>query len=229
MTTHLAHSSLRAAASFNAGLITVIDDWSGVPSITAYRGDDPVAGTGVDPQTIVADYSAVIDVNANRNDPSSFTTGGISEFDGIANPTVAFQGSGAADFPNMVIYVNTLGIPNVGLSFDLRDIDGSLDNSIQQIALQYRLGNSGNFINVAYVADASSGPSLATLVTPISASDPAWGNQAEVQFRILTSNAVGSDEWVGIDNIAVVAVPEPSTLALLGIGAVGLLWRRRQA
>jgi hypothetical protein len=35
------------------------------------------------------------------------------------------------------------------LPFSLRDIDGSVDDAPQQVALQYRIGNTGNFTNVA--------------------------------------------------------------------------------
>ena len=68
---------------------------------------------------------------------------------------------------------------------------------MQQVALQYRVGSVGNFTNVpaGYVADATTGPSLATLVTPISVTLPAAvDNQADVQVRILTTDALGSDE-----------------------------------
>ena len=211
----------------NTNLIVANDDWSGVPSIMGYRGDDPVAGNAVDPQTVLADYSAVIDVNANQTNPDTFTTGGVAEFDTLANPVVALQGSGTADFTNLVIYVKTTGVTGVSISYALRDIDGSTDNAVEPVALQYRLGNSGNFTNVpgAFVADASTGPSEATLVTLVSASDPAWDNQAEVQFRIITSNAAGSDEWIGVDDIVVSAIPEPATMSLLAVGGLALLRR----
>ena len=42
----------------NTGLITTDDDWSGVPGIIGYRGDNLTTGIGVDPQTILADGSA---------------------------------------------------------------------------------------------------------------------------------------------------------------------------
>jgi Bacterial Ig-like domain len=43
------------------------------------------------------------------------------------------------------------------------------------------------------------GPSLATLVTPIDVTLPTnANNQAKVQVRIMTTNAAGNDEWVGI-------------------------------
>src|SRR5689334_7195985 len=71
----------------NTTLISSDDNWSGVPGIVGFRGDNLTALTGADPQTIVADGTATpIDVNANRADPNIFATGGVTEFDGIPNP-----------------------------------------------------------------------------------------------------------------------------------------------
>src|SRR5688572_25144807 len=36
----------------NTGLITVNDNWSGVPSIIGYRGDNNAVATGADPQAV---------------------------------------------------------------------------------------------------------------------------------------------------------------------------------
>ena len=56
------------------------------------------------------------------------------------------------------------------------------------------------------MADASSGPSLATLVTPVNVTLPAAAEkQPIVEIRIITTDAVGSDEWIGIDDISVTA------------------------
>ncbi len=191
----------------NTGLITTNGDWSGVPGILGLRGDNLTAATGTDPQTIVADGSLTpVDVIANQSSPNTLITGGVAEFDGIANPVVALQGSGTADAPHIVISINTTGLSGVRIFYNLRDIDGSVDNSVQPVALQYRVGGAGSYTNIpaGFVADASSGPSLATLVTPVSVVLPAaTDNQPNVQLRIMTTNAVGSDEWVGIDDISV--------------------------
>ncbi len=190
----------------NVGLITVNDVWTGVPGIIGFRGDDLVTTTGVDPQTVLGpDNPGVVDVNANQNNPNNNSTGGVTEFDGIANPVVALQGSGTADAPYLRIALNTLGRTNITVNYLVRDIDGSADNAVQQVALQYRIGASGNFINLpaGFVADATT-VNADTLVTPISVVLPAAANnQAEVQLRIITTNAVGNDEWVGIDNISI--------------------------
>jgi predicted extracellular nuclease len=191
----------------NTGLISVSDDWSSVSGIVGYRGDALVASTGIDPQTVVADGSATpVDVNANQTTPNTFTTGGVSEFE-ITDPVVALQGSGTADAPHIVIHLNTTGQSNISISYNLRDIDGSADNAVQPVALQYRVGSSGNFTNVpaGFVADATTG-GAATLVTPVNVPLPAAvDNQSEVQIRIITTDAAGSDEWVGIDDISVSA------------------------
>lgn len=189
----------------DTGLIATSDDWSGVPGVMGYRGDNLTGATGTDPQTIVGEGTPVVDVNANQTNPDTYTSGGVTEFE-ITNPVVALTGSGTADAPYVLISLNTTGKSSIQVDYNLRDIDGSADDAIQQVALQYRVGTTGDFTNLpaGYVADASSGPSLATKVTPVSVTLPgACDNQAVVQIRIITTNAVGNDEWIGIDDISI--------------------------
>ena len=193
-------------------LITVNDNWSGVPGIEGYLGQDITTTTGVDPQTLltVSASPTDLDVIANQANPNTNISGGVGEFDGIANPTIALQGSGTADAPYILIHLNTTTLQNITVSYNLRDIDGSADNAVQPVALQYRVGNTGNFTNVpaGFVADATTGPNLATLVTAVSAVLPgACNNQALVQVRVITANAAGSDEWVGVDDINITGSP----------------------
>jgi VCBS repeat-containing protein len=189
----------------NTNLITTSDDWSGVPSIVGYRGDG-LASAGRNPATITAD-STVIDVNANATNPNTNTTGGVTEFQ-IADPVVALQGSGTAQAPNLVLYLDASGRQNLHFSVDLRDIDGSADNSIQAVAVQYRVGDTGAWTTIASTADASTGPSLANLVTHLDVDLPAIANnQSVVEIRIITADATGSDEWIGVDNLRVTSAP----------------------
>jgi endonuclease G len=205
----------------NTGLITEDGNWSGVPGIIGYRGDSLTGATGTDPQTILADGSATpVDVNANRADPDTFFSGGVAEFDGIPNPSVALNGSGTADAPHLVINLNTSGTTAINVAYNVRDLDGSADNSIQPVAIHYRIGNTGNYVNLAagFIADATSGPSQATQVTPVSVPLPiAAENQPLVQIRIMTTNAVGNDEWVGIDDINITGTGGGTTI-LSGTG-----------
>ncbi|MDQ3009490.1 MAG: ExeM/NucH family extracellular endonuclease, partial [Acidobacteriota bacterium] len=210
----------------NTGLITTNDDWSGVAGIEGFLGDRAASGTtaDIDPQTIVEPLTT-IDVIANQTNPNTNTAGGVAEFhttlQSTPQQTIALQGSGTADHPNIIIYLNTTGQTGINVSYNLRDIDCSVDNAQQQVALQYRVGSSGNFTNLptGYVADATARVNGAaadvancTLVTPISVTLPAAAdNQPLVQVRIITSNAAGSDEWVGIDDISVTTGPVVDT------------------
>ena len=159
----------------NTGLLTTAGNWSALPGIVGYRGDNMTSATGTNPQTIVADGNTTpVDALVNQTNPNTFATGGIAEFE-IANPTIALNGSGTADAPHIVIHLNTSGQQNINVAYVLRDLDGSTDNAIQPVALQFRVGNAGPFTDVvaAFVADATSGPSLATLTTPVSVTLPA--------------------------------------------------------
>ncbi len=211
-----------------ASLITTNDNWSGVPGIVGYLGDYTASSpTAVDPQTLLADYSSTaIDVIANQSNPNTQSAGGVAEFDGIANPTVALQGSGTADAPFLLLKLSTTNRSNIIVTYNVRDIDGSADNAVQPVALHYRVGESGTFTNVAaaYVADATEA-NLATKVTAVNVTLPSNAeNQAVVYLRVMTTNAAGSDEWVGIDDINVtgtaIGVADPTISATTTPGSV---------
>jgi hypothetical protein len=50
-----------------------------------------------------------------------------------------------------------------------------------------------------------------------------------LQFNAATGGAAGSTSILEIDNVSVDVVPEPSSLALLGLGGLALMRRRRSA
>lgn len=198
----------------NPTLLTTNDNWSTVPGFEGLRGDGVTGATGADPQTLLAaDDPGVANLLANQTNPSTLSTGGVAEFE-VADRVVALNGSGTADAPYLRLTLTTTGISGVRVRYLLRDLDGSVDNAVQPVALHYRVGSSGTWTNVAsaFVADATTGPSLATLSTPVDVTlPPAVDNQPVVQLRIMTANAVGNDEWVGIDDVTVEAATEPTT------------------
>ncbi len=203
-------------------LISVDDNWANVPGVVGYRGDGMTSNTGVDPRGVLSEGTLVTDVIANQTNPNTLATGGVAEFE-IADPVVALQGSGTARAPHLVITVSTQGLSNIQVAYNVRDIDGSADNAVQPVALQYRVGTSGLYTNVpaAFIADATTG-GAATLVTPVDVTLPAdVDNQPVVQLRIITTDAVGSDEWVGIDDLRVTGsiVPQPTNPTGLGTAA----------
>lgn len=213
----------------NPAAISTSDDWSGVPGVIGYRGDNLVAATGVDPQTLLLEdippvtaTSPVVDVNANlllATDPNTFTSGGVAEFEFYG--AVALNGSGTGDAPYLQLFLDTTGKENITVAYNVVDLDASADNSIQQVAMHYRVGTTGLWTNVpaAYVADGSQGPSLSgssiavSAVLPVDAAD-----EAQLQVRIMTTNAAGNDEWVSIDDITVTGtdIPVPTDEASWG-------------
>lgn len=193
----------------DTSLLSSDDEWSAVPGIVGYRGDGLVGDTGGDPQAILTDGSGTpLDVMADQANPAALFIGGVAEFE-LADPAVALQPSSTADAPHVVLTLDTRGWHSIELAYVLRDLDSSGDDAMQPVALQYRVGASGDFTNVSggFVADATTGPGLAELVTPVHASLPPDANgRPLVQVRVITANAAGSDEWVGVDSIVVSGV-----------------------
>jgi uncharacterized protein len=186
-------------------LLNLANDWSNVPSINGYQGLGLSSPSGKNPSNITGENVTTTQVFIDQTNPNTFTSGGVAEFK-ISDPTIALQGSGTGQAPNIVLYLDASGRQDLHFSVDLRDIDGSKDDAIQPIAVQYRVGDSGDWITVpnGYVGDASQGPSLSGLVTQLSIDLPAAvNNQSKVEIRIITADAVGSDEWIGVDNIKV--------------------------
>lgn len=187
-------------------MITTLNDWSGVPGVVGYLGEGLGSKTaGVDPQKILVDgTNTSIRLLPNLTDPNSVNSAGVAEFE-IADPTIGLSGSNAPHAPFLLINLNTTGRTGITVSYDVRDLESSKQDAVQQVALHYRVGSSGNFTNLpdGYVADATE-PFTATKVTRISVTLPADAdNQPRVQVRIMTANAIGRDEWVGIDNILI--------------------------
>lgn len=187
--------------------ISVDDNWDNFIAITGYRGDGMTAAEGVNPQTVLADgASTPIDVIANQSNPNTLLDGGVAEFDGIPNPTVALKGSTIASAPHLLIRLNHKSCPDskfISVSYKVRDLDSTANNAVQPVALQYRVGTTGSYLNVAgaFVADATE-PNTATKVTSVFGNLPHIPVELDVIYlRIITTNAVGNDEWVGIDDI----------------------------
>ncbi|KAA1417003.1 ExeM/NucH family extracellular endonuclease [Nocardioides humilatus] len=195
----------------SASLITANDDWSGVSGVEGFLGQDiTTSSAGTDPQTLLAGASAVAndkDVIANSTGSlNTQTAGGVIESE--LNQSIALQGSGTADAPYVAFHFDLTGKNTAVFAFDAKDLDGSADNAAQQIAVHYRVGNTGNYTNLAagYIADATE-QNLATKVTAVSVTLPAAANnQADVYVRVMTTNASGSDEWVGVDNVNISAL-----------------------
>ena len=166
---------------FDPGLITTVNDWSGVASITGYLGDifPTTAPTGTNPTTLTGPALGAVNVTPNTtsgNPPG----GGVYEVTIAGDTMVALNGSGTADAPSLVVYLNSTGRDAVTIDFDVRDIDAT-DNAAQPIAVQYRTSPTGDWINVpgGYFADVTGTGATqsmqVSLTLPAGASRPADG------------------------------------------------------
>src|SRR5687768_6753302 len=100
----------------NTGLISLNDNWDAVPSIVGYLGDYTSSTTAdVDPRTLLTQTVGQVDVIANQANPNTNTSGGVGEFQ-LADPTIALQGSGTADAPSIVLFLDATGRSNIHLT-----------------------------------------------------------------------------------------------------------------
>jgi hypothetical protein len=214
----------------SADRIASNDDWSLMQSVEGYKGDD-LSAEGTDPQTVLTtEFGAGplpgggtdTFIQANKGNTSAVNNGGLAEFDrapDLLDICYGFQGNVQSDNPYIVFYLNTTGYSDIRMSYRVRDVDAGNNSAVSQIALQYRVGTTGNFVNVpaGYIADATQGPSIKGLVTTRYVSLPAAvNNQPQVQIRLITSNAAGPDEWIGVNNIII--GPFSPTAASVAVG-----------
>ena len=110
----------------DTGLIANPDDWSGVPGITGWLGQDTTTTTGgIDPRTVLTESTAPNDLTVlDDQTTATSTVGDVGEFE-LADPVVGLQGSGTADAPNILITLNTTGALSVRVAYNVRDIDGN--------------------------------------------------------------------------------------------------------
>ena len=195
--------------------ITKDNDWSAVPGFVGYRGDKLAGKPGVSPQEILTEGTATpVSLNSNQKNPKALRTGGVAEFDGITNPTIALRGSATANAPFLLLNLDTRGKRNISVSYKLRDLDASTNNTVASVALQYRTETDKIFTDVpsAFAPDASIAAGRATLLTPIVVVLPANANdQAKLQVRWITADSSGNDEWIGIDDITITGEDIAST------------------
>ena len=175
----------------NAGHITADDSWTGVPGIVGYRGDDLVAAPG---STRRRSPSRAQSSTSTRTRPirASFDARAAWPSSTARRPGRRAPGlrHGRRAVPHAVPRHDRADQHPPG--YVLRDVDGSADNAFQPVALQYRVGRTGLYTNLpaGFVADATSGPSLATLVTPVSVTLPRGREQAAlVEIRMITTDA----------------------------------------
>lgn len=144
------------------------------------------------------------------NGSASSTANGVYNYTG----KLGFLNSGSVDNA-LVLSVNTGGQQNVQLSYDVMTIrnpyDGNSNTRINEVVVQYRIGDTGSFINIgetAYqndtITQTGSGVTLPQhAVNKSVLLPPACNNQALVQLRWVNRqiSGAGSRPGFAIDNI----------------------------
>lgn len=236
--THLYHnfsggSLTLAVTPQTVNQITRNDDWINVSGVEGYCGSGLVNTHGIDPRNVLGtEYSnnalpgASPCVNANKGNPSAYNGSGVTEFDTGDYLAIGFQGN-VQNNPYLVFFLNTTGQNYVRMSYDVIDIDGGNNDSVSQMALQYRVGETGNFTNLpgGFVADATDGNRVSGRTTSVLVTLPPEAlNQPKVQVRILTTFAADTsgsqtpNEWVGVNNILIsnTAAPTAASVSVSG-------------
>ncbi|MFT3787846.1 MAG: Calx-beta domain-containing protein [Tepidisphaeraceae bacterium] len=191
------------------------NNWNGIPSIVGY-GRDRTTTTNVDPQTLLDETGVATSINVNTTSGNN-TNGGVHELQ-LATPigttgngSVGLQPVDSLDDVWITIHLDNTGMSTpVHIKYDLIDVDSTALTSgtpVQKLALQYRLGSTGNFTNVpaGFVSPAADFTSGATgLTTAVDATLPADTiGASQIQIRILSANVSGQDQMVAVDNIKV--------------------------
>jgi Bacterial Ig-like domain/Secretion system C-terminal sorting domain len=144
------------------------------------------------------------------NGSASSTGNGVYNYTG----KLGFLNSGSVDNA-LVLSVNTAGQQNVQLSYDVMTIrnpyDGNANSRINEVVVQYRIGNTGSFINInetAYQNDTitQTGTGVTLPQNSVNKSvllPPACNNQALVELRWVNRqiSGAGSRPGFAIDNI----------------------------
>jgi hypothetical protein len=197
-------------------LLSVNDDWSGVVGVEGFLGQNLTTQVGADPRTLLTTSALAGDRDLIANQANPNGTGnrwsGRVRWDHRPNDRAAGVVDGRCALPLAPPRHDRVERPDdllpVTRSRRVVRRRGSAGSAAVSDWGERRLHQYCR----GYVADATSGPGLATLETRVSAALPeAAANRALVQLRIITANALGNDEWVGIDDI-VVATGDASRL-----------------
>lgn len=170
-----------------------------------------------------ADRTLVANSNASTN------TGNVHNYNG----KIGFLNNGSLDL-SLVFAINTLGLNTIQVSYDAMTIrnpyDGGTNTRINEVILQYRVGNTGGFTNLTGTEYQNNTTTQTTgVTTPQNLQNKsitlpvACENQAEVQLRWASRqvSGVGSRPSFAFDNINVSGTSSVTPDVAISAGGVG--------
>jgi len=197
------------------------------------QGESTAAGTGRAVTTLAALTAAlglavgmagpaqagpnlVTNGSFETGDFTGWTQGGNTGFTGVECPGAP----NALDGDNCDAFFGPVG-SNGTISETLNTIPGVFYN----ISFHWRAdGGQTSFFSAVWDAQ----PALVSVTNPAAGTFfPTFSRQATATTTTLTFSLRDDPGFLILDSVSV--VPEPGTMALLGIGMAGLWWRRREA
>ena len=178
----------------------------------------------------IIDFEDVAVASGTNSDSGDLTSGGFS-FDLLADHSHLANNNASGNSGSTFLIVDNYSGPNAlnlsatsGATFSLSSIDLGEVNPVKGLATEVSLiGNllGGGILNATITLDGivSSGGSNNFETFALG-----WTNLTDVTF---TATAGSGDHYWAIDNINTASVPEPATLALIGLGLAGIRLSRK--
>ena len=181
--------------------------------------------------TCLGTQAATIVVNGSFESETGTSITGWTVTGGTISVETSFDVfSAASDGNNFLVYAGSAGTAGGSISQDLSTIIG------QQYRVTFDYGYSRKASPFANAMEVTLGTSTPTIFNGVATTKDvfqsfeflftATGATTNIRFREQLSTQASTDAY--LDNISVIAIPEPSRAILIGFGFLGLLLRRRR-
>lgn len=190
-------------------------------------GGDPGRGSSVD-----TTWGTFVDAASPASSVTNLGTANLTVTNGrpSAEVTMTITNNGAADLDLNNFHMDVVGFrPNAPRTYTLSVLSGDITNGTVVASAAGAITHLGGGLGTGHDVHDDLDISLAGLAD----NTLAIGESAVIQINFTDGTGSGGGHHLFLDNVAisgdfVAAIPEPSALAMLGLGGIGLLIRRRK-